>query len=288
MNGYYSATIVGDVDNAITCGLYSCAGSMFCTANLMGAQKKLGNFLHQMVKHKRICHLRSAMSYFDAFAALIGSEDSCGIDARIKMKTNKELHRIAEQTQNSHLMHQVALNQMHVHFYFREFMPCANLAEKYQISKAAKRTFDFYLAFYLGISALNFARDTKQEKWTMIGKDALKMMTGLVKYSTWNFENKQKLLQAELHYLNGRHKMAKLAYQSSIVSAHDHKFVHEEAVACELYGVYLVENKEVEKGVRQLQLAQRKFKQWGALKKAKAVENFIGLVSTTCQYAGVW
>lgn len=67
------------------------------------------------------------------------------------MKSNKELYHIAKQTKNSHLMHQVALNQIFVHCFFREYLECASLAEKYQITRTAKRTFDFLLVFYTGI-----------------------------------------------------------------------------------------------------------------------------------------
>ena len=137
-------------------------------------------------------------------------------------------------------------------------------------------------------AALNLARDTKEAKWRKIGEGAVKSMNQLVHYSSWNFENKHLLLQAELHYLNGRHSIAELAYQSSIISAHNHKFIHEEALACELYGVFLINNKEAEKGMKQLQHAHTKYRQWGALKKAKAVEYFMGLVRIEDQYVGVW
>lgn len=49
MDGYYSATIAGDIDNALFCGLWYCAGSMFCTTDILVVQKKLGNFLPRLV-----------------------------------------------------------------------------------------------------------------------------------------------------------------------------------------------------------------------------------------------
>ena len=104
-------------------------------------------------------------------------------------------------------------------------------------------------------------------------------MVQLVEYSTWNFGNKLSLLQAELHYLNHRHTMAELSYQAAIVSAHDHKIFHEEALARELYGIYLVENKMVVKGMGQLQMAMDKYNKWGATKKADAVKDFMDMVN---------
>ena len=76
--------------------------------------------------------------------------------------------------------------------------------------------------------------------------------------------------------------MAELAYQSSIISAREHKFIHEEALACELYGIFLANKQHTERGVEQLKLAQDKYMKWGALKKAKNVED---LIETICKAA---
>jgi len=233
---------------------------------------------------------------------LIGNND---FDVGIEMKTNKELHQIAERTQSSSLMHQVSINRMHVHCYFREYLSCASLAGNHQISQTGKRTLDFFLAFYAGIgecsifcwkniiivgtlgliscmyftAAFNLARDAKPEKkWREIGQKAVQSIAQLVQYSNWNFENKQFLLQAELNYLDGRYVMAELAYESSILSARDHKFIGEEAMAYELFGIYLVENKKIDRGVEQLEMSYKKYTQWGAFRKAMDVRNIIELV----------
>lgn len=96
--------------------------------------------------------------------------------------------------------------------------------------------------------------------------------------STWNFENKSLLLEALLHSLNERHMMAENSYQASILSAREHKFHHEEALASELFGMYLVENAKVAKGIEQLQIAREKYIQWGATKKADMVKETIGVI----------
>ena len=88
------------------------------------------------------------------------------------------------------------------------------------------------------------------------------------------------LLQAELHYFNGRYRIAELYYQSSILSAREHRFYHEEALATELFGVYLVERKQIAKGLEQLHGAMNKYKQWKAFKKADMVKEFIENVNS--------
>jgi len=259
-------------------GTYS-IGAFYCSPHLPTLQKILVKLLHEMANHKRIGTLHSTMSYFDACTDLIGNDRSFNIDARIEMKTNEELYHTAEQSQNSFLMHHTILNEMHVHFYFREYLPVANLAMKYQTSTGAKRCLDCLHIFYEGMSALCLARDTKQTKWRDLGKKSIEAMAHLVQLSTWNFGHKYDLLQAELHYLDDRHDLAERSYQDSIRSARNHKFIQEEALACELYGIYLVENRQFEKGMAQLQMAMNKYKQWGTLKKANDVVEFMEFIN---------
>jgi len=123
------------------------------------------------------------------------------------------------------------------------------------------------------------ARDTNEEKWIKIGEKAVQFIARLAEFSSWNFENKRLLIQAELHYLNGRYRMAELAYQSSIVSAREHKFVHEEALAHELFGIYFVENKRIREGIEHLKIAYDKYMQWGAYQKTSDVKDFLELVA---------
>ena len=106
---------------------------------------------HEKAKYKRFSVLVGLMTCFNTATAFIGNEDSCGIDATIELKTNNELFQIAEHTQNSLLMFHVIINQMYVHCYFREYLPVADLAEKYQMSTRAKRVLDFYFVFFEGI-----------------------------------------------------------------------------------------------------------------------------------------
>lgn len=46
MDGFTSATIVGDSDSQMYCGLYYCATQMFYMDNLFTGQQKLSSFLH--------------------------------------------------------------------------------------------------------------------------------------------------------------------------------------------------------------------------------------------------
>jgi len=278
LNGYNSASIVGDTDNAMLCGLLHSMGAFLLFAELTGIQRNMVKFMHMMAKQKRIGLLHNLMSCFSSCTALIGNGGSITLHSRIKVKTNDELCQIAKETQNSYLMLYVIVNQLFEHCYFRQYSHAVLLVETAQINHTAKRAMDFIVVFYGGLSALCMARDTKQTKWKEIGECSIKAMLQLEECSTWNFENKLLLLRAQLHQLHGHHVMAEIAYRGSISSALEHRFMHEEALACELYGIYFLENKQVHKGLEQLRHAVYKYQQWGATKKADDVKEFMELI----------
>jgi len=196
------------------------------------------------------------------------------------VKSYDELREIGENTNNPLLMWQVFISQLNALFWMREYLAVVSLAQKYPPPKH-KRALAIMRSFYEGIASLSLARDTRQEKYRHVGEEAVKTVAKFELKSEWNFENKSKLLQAELHYLNGNIGCAGEAYVASIKSAQIHKFLHEEALAYELYGIFCVENKMIDEGINQLSMALDKYKLWGALKKCDDLQIFIDIVSST-------
>ena len=96
--------------------------------------------------------------------------------------------------------------------------------------------------------------------------------------SKWNYEHKALLLQAELHYLNGELESADASYKAAIKSANEHKIINHEAMACELYGIFCVENGKIEQGGKSLLQALEKYTIWGAIRKVKELTPFVDMV----------
>jgi len=127
-------------------------------------------------------------------------------------------------------------------------------------------------------ASLCLARDTGQDKWRTIGEKSVEAMTQLAERNAWSYEHRLLLLQAGLHYLDGRHGMAEISYKAAIISVREHKFYHEEALAFELYGIFLVESKQILRGLMELQMAAKKYKQLGAMKKTDDVMEFMEFI----------
>lgn len=198
----------------------------------------------------------------------------------VDIKSLDELNEIGERTNNIYLFWNVFMFRMSMHFWMREYWTLVELSEKYTQKhpswRDGKRLLKYISLFYEGIAYLSLARDTQQSKWRVLGEKAAAEISKFeVTMSKWNFQNKAKLLQAELDYLNGEIESAEVAYNASIKSAREHKFIHEEALAYELYGIFCVNSGMPDQGTEQLHVALKKYKEWGAMKKVEELQDLL-------------
>ena len=198
----------------------------------------------------------------------------------VEMKSMEELRALGEG--NAYLEWQVFVHRLTNHFHMREHEQVAELSQQYSASHPSplqtkpKRTLQIFRNFMEGISVMNLARRTSNNaKYRELGKQAVANMRQLETISEWNFQNKRMLLEAELHYLNRDSVSADAAYEASIQSAREHKWLNEEALAYGLHGIFCVENGMIDKGTTQLRAAIDRYREWGATNVAKRVQFFV-------------
>ena len=84
------------------------------------------------------------------------------------------------------------------------------------------------------------------------------------------------LLEAEKMFTIGNCDQAALLYERALRSAHEHKFINDEAIASELAGIFFCEERlHGVKAEALLLHSVQCYKTWGALAVAKRVETFI-------------
>ena len=150
------------------------------------------------------------------------------------------------------------------------------LDEKHQL-----RPLFFMGIFFEGLACFQLARQTNNDegtKWMERGESILVRMKLWSQHSTWNFENKMLLLEAEKMHTLGIFDRAATFYDGAIRSAREHKFIHEEAIASELAGVLYYERRIHQKALNFLMHSIRSYEKWGALAVAKRVETFIASI----------
>ena len=112
-------------------------------------------------------------------------------------------------------------------------------------------------------------RETRDPVWLERGKTKCNYIKDWAeKGSTWNFENKLLLLQAEECYCDGNIKDAKELYSAAISAAWRNKFVNEEALAYELAARFYFETNDAVMSLQLFTEAYEKYREWGAFGKS--------------------
>ena len=94
-------------------------------------------------------------------------------------------------------------------------------------------------------------------------------------HSDWNFKNKVLLLEAEMYNTQKDFDKASLCYESSVRAAKQHKFIHEEAIASELAGVFFLERGLHEKSQSFFKHSIECYEKWGAFAVANRIKDEI-------------
>jgi hypothetical protein len=113
------------------------------------------------------------------------------------------------------------------------------------------------------------------------GLSVLNRMRCWSEHSSWNWEDKMLLLDAENMYTQGNYDRSISLYDSAIRSAHDHKFIHGEAIASELAGIFYHERGMHCKSYPYFVHSVRSYKEWGAHAVAERVDTFLRDVVVT-------
>lgn len=189
---------------------------------------------------------------------------------------DRAILEIYSSTKNTTLLQHFYYNRFRQSFASKDFEAALSYCDEYDKLGDGKisRITDTATSFYTGVIGFALARKRKTKKDGMfdIGEQKRLIFQMWADHgSKWNAENKALLLQAEKCYTNGNLDEAKPFYEASITSAREHKFIHEEALAYELYGTFLVETGHLDHGKELLSKAQSLYSEWGAIKKASEV-----------------
>ena len=143
----------------------------------------------------------------------------------------------------------------------------------------------FLLARRSMLNRSSIADNESSIKLTARGLSVLKRMRCWSEHCCWNWEDKVLLLEAEHMYTLGDYDQASSLYDSAIRSAHDHKFIHGEAIACEVAGMFYHERGMHIKSYPYFVHSVKSYTKWGATAIATRVETFLRNVIRTSNAA---
>ena len=128
---------------------------------------------------------------------------------------------------------------------------------------------------YLYLCSFEATDQVSKAAWIGRGQSILAKIRSWHEHSSWNWENKVLLLEAmEMHTL-GNYDAAEPLYASSIRSAHEHRFIHEVAIASELAGDLFYERGSHLESYALYMHSIRCYIEWDALAVAMRVQSSV-------------
>ncbi len=191
----------------------------------------------------------------DPFDALSGA---------IPVKNEDQLLQFALRSGKHAIAQSIYLNKMFVVFWFRRYEEAGELALKYDSSRMFGVA-DALHVFYRTLIALHLARRNSDDaKWVEVAEKGLASFRMWAQHSSWNFEHRLLLIEAEWHYAKGELESAEPKYKAAIESARSHRMVNEEGLWNELLSYFYDSNGNAEDSKEHLKEARSCYEKWGA------------------------
>ncbi len=275
----YKVANAGKTTTALVNAMLYTYRAYFAGSSLPQLHTDMVEFLQLMAQHKRIALYLLIMPVSNAIGAFCGEASAHEVWEGIgQCKDDDENLKMAVEHKELTLYDCIVAVKMMRCFIFRELDDAKNLVTDYlkllQANEGHGRIVHLataYTSFYSGMIAWHFFRETLDRYWINIGNDAIEKMRSWSSQCSWNFSNKLLLLQAESHYSLGEEKLAAEKYSQAIESARKHRFVHEEAMGCELASLFHQKMNDQDLSSSLMKRSIDCYTTWGAQKKVEAL-----------------
>ncbi|KAL3800186.1 hypothetical protein HJC23_001107 [Cyclotella cryptica] len=264
-NNYRDSLMAGDGYVACSSVSYHTRFRMMCGHSLSDLDNECKIFVTEMTKlsDPSVCLVHLGMS--EVIRKLSGSRRiPFSLMPCQNIATDEDYLQKLESLGMSSMLQAGYFNALFVNFWFKKYDEAASWAKKYRC-RNQNRFLDVYHSFYEGMTAFQLARKTVNRNAIEVGHLAISLFQEWVKHSTWNFQNKLLLLQAELQFFEGNKEGAIEKYQAAIKTAQESGFIHEGGLAFELLGSLYLHYGDVDQAKLQMNNAHKCYEKWGAL-----------------------
>lgn len=159
-----------------------------------------------------------------------------------------------------------------LHQYYKAFIE----SESAEMKSIFLNSNVIYYVYIGGLISFRIYRDTHEPIYLDRGRDRMKdVKTWSQQGSEWNFLHRFELMRAEYYYCTGNITAARESYKNAIENARRHKFLNDEALACELAAKFTFDVGDVDSSVEHYVRAHEKYLTWGATAKANQLFAYI-------------
>ena len=291
--GSRDASAVGDNSTALLCKCAVTSLYIFAPGRLQDAKEKVGanlqsvialghpNFYWPMVYLQVILNLCEITGFgSDSDPTSLRGDATNGEDIlSVLPRSNHIFYPL--------LRRKAAFSRMFLGLLFRRHDVVLGMASIVKDNVASSK---FYPAselllekFYLGLASYVIVRrgcfdNGDAEKWQIIADNSTNEMKALSENdSKWNFQQKSILLEAEQAFTRGDGGAAAALYDKAIEAARDHRFINEQALACECSALFHLDQGNIGEARKYLEESKDLYEAWGAHRK---VEDILSLLSS--------
>mmetsp|Transcript_5605 Transcript_5605/g.9522 ORF Transcript_5605/g.9522 Transcript_5605/m.9522 type:complete len:438 (-) Transcript_5605:338-1651(-) len=264
----------GLIDNALASGMLHAYRAFFTGSLLKPFSKEVALFIrNNLERHKRMVMHLCALPVSNGISCLRGS--SFGPQYVEEFITEEQLAEALRNKESTVCEGMLAIKMMCTSI-FRRFDGVKATARQYlelfeRQGRASAQFVNIYRLFYGGLLSLHYYRESREQFWLDRAAHAIQKMEVWTAESVWNFENKLFLLQAERHYAFGEMDRAAEKYMLAQESSKKHRFIHEEALACELAAAFHEKTGNVQFVAELIDRAVNCYQTWGAEGKVESL-----------------
>jgi tetratricopeptide (TPR) repeat protein len=256
----------GDVGYAGYLACFVCTHSFLMGANLIPLEHDMQSFTDEMVQYSTEASRSTLIVFHQSVLNLLGrSADPIRLtgelmdeDAHIALM-KEESNALAETT--------IYMNDVLLSYWFGDYDRAGEFVDKMKHNSIEESHCFCVYVFFTGLTCFVLAKRSNPKKWVNLGNKSIKKMQKWALHSPSNCLQKLLLLKAEKAVFWGYKKKAIENFKEAIMFAQKHGFLHEEALANERLGLFLVDIEKHELGCKQLARAMELYQKWGAQAK---------------------
>ncbi|KAL7447665.1 hypothetical protein ACHAXS_000048 [Conticribra weissflogii] len=169
-------------------------------------------------------------------------------------------------------------HHMYISYINRDFNATKKYTEKHfehKLQTWSLLNADWIRTLISGLASFWIYRRTNDYQWFEKGNEMKAKMELWTQSSTWNFVHLHHLLEAEEFFSNNQQEKAKVSYDEAIKFSKKHKFIHHQALSCELAGLFALEIGQESQSLEYFTKARECYGEWGAIAKSKSIFEFI-------------
>lgn len=267
MNGYQVGMLNGDIEMAFTCaGVYQ-THFYYCGMSLAAGEQDLRSFCQQMSEYKQTKELRTYVPLWQCMLNLMGRS------ANPTVMTGDAMDQ--EQFEKGKLGVVVMMSyRMQLAYYFGDLTLGETLVDKLRPHSESFAAPYFQVArrFFFSLILLGLAKRSKKQNPPKSVKKDIEWLKKRVNQGAINCLHKLLIVDAELSSFKGDPEKIQKGYDNAIVTARKSGFSQDEALANELAGAFFFARNDNFWATKYLTRAYQLYYEWGAMGKAKHLE----------------